>query len=47
MYETITVSVVLDGSEIWSVTLRKDHGLTVSEVTDLRKLFGLPKEEVT
>jgi hypothetical protein len=46
-YKTIILSVVLYGCETWSLTLREEHRLSVSENRVLRRLFGLKKGEVT
>jgi hypothetical protein len=39
--------VVLDGCEIWSLTLREEHRLRVLENRMLRRIFGPKKDEVT
>jgi hypothetical protein len=44
IYETVTLPVVLYGCETWSVTLREEHRLTVSENRVLR-IFGTKREE--
>jgi hypothetical protein len=36
----------LYGFETWSLTLREEHGLRVSENRVLRKIFGPKREEV-
>jgi hypothetical protein len=33
--------------EIWCLTLREEHTLRVFENRVLRKIYGLPREEVT
>jgi hypothetical protein len=37
--------VVLYGSETWSLTLREEHRLRVSENTVLRRIFGPKRDE--
>jgi len=37
--------VVLYGCETWSLSLREEHGLRVSENRVLRRIFGLKREE--
>jgi hypothetical protein len=44
MYNTITLTVVLFGSETWSLALREEHRLKVFENRMLRRIFG-PKRE--
>jgi hypothetical protein len=39
--------VVLYGCEIWSLTLREEHRLGVSEERVLRRIFGPERDEVT
>jgi hypothetical protein len=39
--------VVLYGRETWSLTLREEHRLRVSENRVLRRIFGLTRDEVT
>jgi hypothetical protein len=39
--------VVLYGCETWSLTLREEHRLRVSEYRVLRRIFGLKRDEVT
>jgi len=41
IYRTIILPVVLYGCEIWSLTLRKERKLRVSENMVLRRIFGL------
>jgi hypothetical protein len=43
--KTLILSVVLNGFETWSVSLKEEHGLSVSENRVLRRKFG-PKREV-
>jgi hypothetical protein len=45
IYKTVTLPVVLYGCETWSLTLREEHRLRVSENTVLRKILGLKREE--
>jgi hypothetical protein len=40
IYRTIILPVVLNWCESWSLTLREEHGVRVSENTVLRKIFG-------
>jgi hypothetical protein len=46
IYKTIILPVVLYGCETWSLTLRKEHRLRVSENRVLR-MFGPKRDEVT
>jgi hypothetical protein len=46
IYKTIILSVGLYACEIWSVTLREEHRLRVSENRVLRRIFGPKREEV-
>jgi hypothetical protein len=43
--KTVILSVVLYGFEIWSLTLREEHRLRVTENRVLRKIFGPKREE--
>jgi hypothetical protein len=45
IYKTVILPVVLYGCETWSVTLREEHRLRVSENRVLRKIFGPEREE--
>jgi hypothetical protein len=45
IYRTIILPVVLYGCETWSLTLRKERRLRVSENRMLRRIFG-PKGEL-
>jgi hypothetical protein len=45
MYKTVILSVVLYGCETWSLTLREEHRLRVSENRVLRRIFGPKREE--
>jgi hypothetical protein len=47
VYRTIIVSVVLYGCETWSLTLREERSLRVSENRMLRTKFGPKRVEVT
>jgi hypothetical protein len=46
IYITISLPFVLSVSETWSVTLREEHRLKVSENRVLKRIFGLEREEV-
>jgi hypothetical protein len=45
-YKTIILPVVLYGCETWSLTIREEHRLRVSEKTVLRRIFGLKRDKV-
>ena len=45
-YKIITLPVVLYGWETWSLTLREEHKLRVSENKILRKIFGAMRDEI-
>jgi hypothetical protein len=47
IYKTIILPVVLCGCETWSLTLREEHRLRVSENRVLRKIFGPTRDKVT
>jgi len=47
IYRTIILFVVLYGCETWSLTLREERRLRVSENKVLRKVFGPKRDEVT
>ena len=47
IYRTIIFPVVLCGCETWSIALRKESRLTVSDNRVLRKIFGATKDGVT
>jgi hypothetical protein len=47
IYKTIILPVVLYGCETWSVTLREEHRLRMSENRVLRRIFGPKRDEVT
>jgi hypothetical protein len=45
--KTIFMPVVLYGCETWSLTLREEHRLRVSENRVLRRMFGPKRDEAT
>ena len=45
-YRTINLPVVLYGCETWSLTLREERRLRVSENRVLRRVFGPKRDEV-
>jgi len=47
IYRTIILPFVLYGCESWSLTLREERRLRVSENRVIRKIFGLRSDEVT
>jgi len=47
IYRTVILFVVLCGCETWSLTLWKEHRLSVFENRVLRRIFGSKKDEVT
>jgi len=47
IYRTIILPVVMYGCETWSLTLRKEHRLRVSENSMLRRIFGPKRDKVT
>jgi hypothetical protein len=47
IYRTIILPVVLYGCETWSLTLREERKLKVSENMVLRRIFGPRRNEVT
>jgi hypothetical protein len=47
IYRDIILTVVLCGSETWSLTLREGCRLRVLENRVLRSIFGPKREEVT
>jgi hypothetical protein len=47
IYKTITLSTILYGCEIWSLTLREEYTLRVFENRVLRRIFGPKRDEVT
>jgi hypothetical protein len=44
---SVILSIGVDGCETWSVALRKEHWLGVSENRVLRKIFAAKREDVT
>jgi hypothetical protein len=46
-YRNIILTVVLYGSETWSLTLREKRRLRVHENRLLRRIFGPKRDEVT
>jgi hypothetical protein len=44
MNKTVILPVVLYGCETWSLTLREEHRLRVSENRVLRRIFGTKRE---
>jgi hypothetical protein len=47
IYKTIILPVVLYACETWSLTLKEEHRLRVSENRVLRRIFGPKRDEVT
>ena len=47
IYRSISLPVVLYGCETWSLTMREEHKLRVSENRVLRRVFGPKRDEVT
>ena len=47
LYRTMILSVVLNGCETWSLTLREERKLRVFENMMLRGIFGPRRDEVT
>jgi hypothetical protein len=46
IFKTVILHVVLDESEIWSLTLREEHSPKVYENRVLGGIFGHKREEV-
>jgi len=46
IYRTIILPVVLYGSETWSLKLREERRMGVSESRVLRRIFGPKRDEV-
>ena len=46
-YKTIILPVILYGCETWSLTLRKEQWLMVSENKVLRKILGAKRDKYT
>jgi hypothetical protein len=47
IYRTIILTVVLNGCETWSLTLREERRLRVFENRVLKRVFGPKRDEVT
>jgi hypothetical protein len=47
LYRTIILPVVLYGCDTWSLTLKEERRLRVSENRVLRRIFGFTRVEVT
>jgi hypothetical protein len=47
IYKTIILPVVLYGFETWSLMLKEEHRLRVTENRVLRRIFGPKRDEVT
>ena len=47
IYRTIILPVVLYGCEIWSLTLREEHRLRVTDNRVLRRIFWPKRDKVT
>ena len=47
IYRTIILPTVLYGCETWSLTLREESWLRVFETRELRRIFGVKRDEVT
>jgi len=47
IYRTIILCVVLYGCEAWSLTMREERRLRVSENRVLKRILGAKREEVT
>jgi hypothetical protein len=45
IHKTVILPVVLYGCETWSLTLREEHRLRVSDNRELRRIFGPKMEE--
>jgi hypothetical protein len=45
IYKTVILPVVLYGCKTWSLNLREEHRLKVSENRVLRKIFGTKRDE--
>jgi hypothetical protein len=46
IYRTVILSVVLYGSETWSLTIREEHRLRVFENRVLRRILGPRRDKV-
>jgi len=47
IYRIIILPIVLYGCETWSLTLKKERRLKVFENRELRRIFGLRRDDVT
>jgi hypothetical protein len=47
LYKTIKFACVFSGCKIWSLTLKEEPRLKVSEYRVLRKIFGSKRNKVT
>jgi hypothetical protein len=47
IYETLILSFVLHECETWSLTLREEHRLMVSDNRVVRRIFGHKRDVVT
>jgi hypothetical protein len=47
IYKITLLPVVLHGCETWSLTLREEHRVKISESKLLRRIFGPKRDEVT
>jgi hypothetical protein len=47
IYKTVILPVVLHSCETWSLTLREEYRLRVFENRELRRKFGLKRNEMT
>jgi len=47
IHKTIILPVVSYGSKTWSLTLREERRLRVSESIVMRRIFGSKRDEVT
>jgi hypothetical protein len=46
IYKTILLPVILYGCETWSLTLREEHRLSMSENRVLGRIFGPKRDEI-
>jgi hypothetical protein len=44
--KSIILSIVLHGSETWSLTLREEHRMRVFENEVVRRISGLKRDEI-
>jgi hypothetical protein len=47
IYDIIILPVATYGREMWSLILRREHSLSVSEIIVLRRISGPKRDEVT